>query len=275
MTAPVIDITGPATSTTRARPSRMTWRGTVRAEAIRFRSLPANRWMLLATLVTTASLAGLEAAFWADDTVITAAAGHTVIALGGIIVTQLVVGVLGALSITSEYAHGSIVPSLLAVPRRSWLLSAKAGVLVVAVLPATVVGGAISFLMTGALLERGGHATQALTDPGVLTSILGASAYLTAIALIGLALGTLLRSTAGTVTLVTGGVYVLPELVQLALPASIGDAVGPYLPPSVGEALWTPLPGDLLSRPVAAVVLGAWLVALLGAAAIRLHRRDA
>lgn len=256
--------------------ARMTWGGSVRAEAIRFWSLTGYRMTMLAALLSTGTLAGMEVAFWAEDETVAPGVGHTLTALSGILLTQLVVGVVGALWMTSEYAHGSIVPSLLAVPRRSWVLSTKAVVLATAVFPVTLLGGLLSFFATGVLIERDGLAAQSITDPGVLASIVGAAAYLTAVALIGLGIGTLLRSTAGAIAVVTGLIYIFPELAGMVLPASLRDAVGPYLPSAAGEALWTPAVTDeLLSRPAAGGVMTAWLLLALGLGAVALIRRDA
>lgn len=46
------------------------------------------------------------------------------------------------------------------------------------------------------VLGAGGAATASLGDPGVLRAVLGTAGHLTGVALVGLALGTLLRGTA-------------------------------------------------------------------------------
>ena len=89
----------------------------------------------------------------------------------GSMFTVLIMGVLGALSITSEYASGLILSSLTAVPARTPMLLAKA--LVVAALGFAVgvlssFGGALIAALT---LGSGGF--SALADPAVLVSLLG------------------------------------------------------------------------------------------------------
>lgn len=257
------------------RSARMTWAGSVKAESIRFWSLTSNRWALLATAITTGFLAAMEAAFWSEGEPVIPDVGHTYMALSGLIITQLIVAVMGALSMTSEYGNGSIVTSTLAVPKRTWILSAKAVVLAMAVFPVTLIGGVASFLVTGQLLDTSVQDLQSITDSGVLTSILGSAAYLTAVTLIGLGIGALIRSTAGAVAIVTGALAFLPELVRMILPNSVYDTVGKYLPTSAGESLWSPVDhGDLLSTPVAAIVLTGWALAILISGAITMTQRD-
>lgn len=254
---------------------RVTWTGTLRAEFIRFWSLRSNRWTLLSALVSTAALASVSAAFWSEDEPVVPGVGHTLEALYGLVITQVIVGVMGALSMASEYGSGSIISSTLAVPKRHWRLTAKTVVLAAAVFPTALGGGVLSFFATGALLDPGQHHIQSITDSGVLTSIFGSAVFLTAITLLGLGIGTLIRSTAGSVAIVTGGLYILPELARVLLPASWFDVAGRYLPSMAGEALWSPVESpDLLSGPMAAAALVAWAGAALLAGGVSLVRRD-
>jgi hypothetical protein len=76
------------------------------------------------------------------------------------------------------------------------------------------------------------------SDDGVLRSVLGMAGYLTAIALMGLGLGILLRSAASSIGVVIGGVIVLPTLAGALLPASL-DSVLKFLPSSAAAAFTT------------------------------------
>jgi hypothetical protein len=73
-------------------------------------------------------------------------------------------------------------------------------------------------------LSAGDSTTVALTDDGVLSSVLGMAGYLTAVALMGLGLGTLLRSVASSIGVLLGGVMVLPTIAGALLPASLDSA---------------------------------------------------
>lgn len=254
---------------------RVTWTGALRAESIRFWSLRSNQWTLLAALMSTAALASISTAFWNEDEPMVPEVGHTLEALSGLVITQVIVGVMGALMMASEYSTGSITSSTLAVPKRHFTLTAKAAVLPAAVFPVALTGGVISFFATGSLLDPAQHQVQSITETDVLASLLGSAVYLTAVALLGLGIGTLIRSIAGSVAIVTGGLYILPELARMILPSSWYDTVGKYLPSVAGEALWRPVESpDLLSGPVAAATLAAWVGAALLAGGVALLRRD-
>ena len=116
---------------------------------------------------------------------------------------------------------------------------------------------------------------MALTDDGVLRSVLGMAAYITAIALIGLGLGILLRSAASSIGVLIAGVMVLPTLAGALLPASL-DPVLQFLPSSAAAAFTTVTPaGDsVLGATAGTLVLTAWVTLALGAAVLAITRRD-
>jgi ABC-type transport system involved in multi-copper enzyme maturation permease subunit len=179
----------------------------------------------------------------------------------------LVLGVLGALQMSGEYATGTIAVSLTAVPRRWTLLVAKALVLVAVVAPLSVA------MSGGAVLVA-----DAVVDAGVAFSweaVLGNAAYLTAVALLGLGLATVVRGTAMSITVLVSLVFVLPPLVPL-LPWSWVQTAADYSPAVAGQSLVTTLPGVAVVGDVAALwTLAAWTLVPLAAGAIRLTRRDA
>src|SRR5665647_3015841 len=76
----------------------------------------------------------------------------------------------------------------------------------------------------------------ALSDPGVTRALWGNVAYLVGVTLMGLALGSLLRSSAGGIATLFAGLLVVPGLLGLVLPDSWGNAVLPYLPDSAGQS---------------------------------------
>ena len=128
------------------------------------------------------------------------------------IVAQLVIGVLGILVVTSEYATGLVRTSLAATPRRHRLLAAK---VVVASAVAVVAGQALmvaAFLLGQALLAGQGVPHAALDDPGVLSAVAGGGLYLSAIALLAIGLGTIMRATAGALATLVGIVFLVPAL---------------------------------------------------------------
>lgn len=112
---------------------------------------------------------------------------------------QLALGVLGVLVTAGEYSTGMIRSTLAAVPRRLPVLWSKAAVFGLVALVVGMVGGFVAFLF-GSGIVSGTPATMSLSDAGVLRSLLGAGLYLGLVGVIGAALGALLRSVAGGIS---------------------------------------------------------------------------
>jgi ABC-type transport system involved in multi-copper enzyme maturation permease subunit len=109
----------------------------------------------------------------------------------------------------------------------------------------------------------------------VVRSLLGVGAYLGLVAVIGVSLGALLRSTAGGISTLVGALLLVPGLASL-LPASWRGHVVQYLPSNAGESIFSlhPNPG-MLSAGAGLLVLLGWTALALGGAALRLKRSDA
>ena len=94
--------------------------------------------------------------------------------------------------------------------------------------------------------------------------------------LLALAIGTMIRHTAGAISTIIGIVFVLPILTGL-LPSSWGAHINAYLPEQAGTLITHTheQSGDLLSPWRGLGVLCIWTVLALAAAAYLLERRDA
>jgi ABC-type transport system involved in multi-copper enzyme maturation permease subunit len=195
-------------------------------------------------------------------------------ALQGHFIAQLAIGVLGVLVISGEYATGMIRATLVAVPKRLPVLWAKSTVFGAVALVTMTIASFIAFFATQAVLST--HQLQTtISQPGVLRAVIGSGLYLTVIALIGVAMGTLLRNTAAAITAVVGLLMLLPALIDL-LPSSISQHILPYLPSRAGSALISvhQQAGALSPWAGFAVMCGYAVVAMAGAAYV-LKRRDA
>ena len=192
----------------------------------------------------------------------------------GVGLGQLAIGVLGVLVITSEYSTGVIRASLLAVPRRLPVLAAKAVVFAVLLLVVTEIVAFCSFFVGSAILHA--HVPVSLSGSGVTRAVVGAGLYLTVLGLLALAIGTMIRHTAGAISTIIGVVFVLPILSGL-LPSSWGAHINAYLPEQAGTLITHTheQSGDLLSPWQGFGVLCIWTVLALAAAAYLLERRDA
>lgn len=192
----------------------------------------------------------------------------------GVSLGQLAVCVLGVLVMTTEYSTGVIRASLLAVARRLPMLAAKATVFAALIL---VVGEVVTFgsFFVGAAILRS-HVTVTLGDPGVARAVIGTGLVLAVLGVFALAIGTLVRHTAGAIATVIGVVLVLPILSGL-LPGNWGAHVNAYLPEQAGGLIVQAHrhQGDLLSAWQGFGVFCIWTAILLALAAYLLRRRDA
>ena len=145
--------------------------------------------------------------------------------LQGVQIGLLVAIVLGVLAATGEYKTGLIRSTLAATPRRGRLLAAKAIVVGAVVFAAGLAACAIAFALAQPILRRRGmrppaYAYRSLAEPEVLRAVIGTAAVLALLAVLGLAVGVLLRRPSRAIPLMIG-VVLVPQLVgaQLSLGA--------------------------------------------------------
>lgn len=195
--------------------------------------------------------------------------------LAGANFAVLVVAVFGAVVGAREYSTGMIRTTLTAVPKRLPVLWGKIATLTGVLAPVLFVGVLVSFFLGMEILGSGDAATLSWSDDGVARAVLGTAAYLLGLGVIGLAIGSLLRSTAGGIGTVIGAVLFIPTLASALLPDS-WDGVLKYLPSNAGMAFTSVSPGDTLLSPSAGMaVFAAWVVVAVAGAAVALKRRDA
>ena len=187
--------------------------------------------------------------------------------------SQLAVCVLGVLVVTSEYTTGTIRASMLAVPRRIPVLTAKVVLFAGVTFIVAEVAAFSSFFLGAAILSS--HVPVSLTGPGVLRAVIGAGLYISMLGVFAIAVGTLIRHTAAAITGIIGFVLVLAPL-TLLLPGNLGRYVYAYLPTNAGQQLATTgQSADALLSPWQGFgVFALWTAALLSLAAYLLQRRD-
>lgn len=232
-----------------------------RMEWIKLRSLRSTWWTLA---VTAGGAIGIGAAVGANTK--NASGDLTNNALAGIVPGLLLAGVLGVLTMTSEYTSAMIRATLTATPNRPLLLTAKAAMFGATALIVGEATAFIAFIAGGATVPdaiRG----PALSDPGVLRAVLMSGAGFCLIGVLGLGLGAIIRHTPAAISVLVGGVFVGAQFL-----AALSHAILAYLPISiVGNSLattqhldgtvapWTGL-GVLCLYAVAALAVGAWLL---------------
>jgi ABC-2 type transport system permease protein len=194
------------------------------SEWTKLRSVRSTFWTLLITAVTALGGSVILAFSSASD-------GKTPfdqvasIYLAWLEYPVLAIGILGLLAFTSEFSTGQIRTTLTAVPRRLAVLAAKAGVVgALALVSGELLSFAAFFLSEGILSRH--HRGIALTQPGALRAAVSAGVSLFAIALVGVALGAIIRHTAGAVAALPALIY-LP-LVALSLPVPWNERIGRF-----------------------------------------------
>jgi ABC-type transport system involved in multi-copper enzyme maturation permease subunit len=251
----------------------------LRSEWTKLRSVRSTVWALLATVGITVGFGTLFCLAYAaryDRLALSErrTVEPTLLSLRGVFLSSLAIGVLGVLVITAEYATGMIRSTFAAVPQRRSVLAAKAIVFGVVATIVSFASAFAAFAIGQAILNRK-HLGVSLSDPTVLRAVLGAGAYLTIVGLLGLALGAILRRTAGAIATLVALVFIADLLVQ-ALPDPWNTDVGKFLPGNAGLALFSVRqdPGRLTPGS-AFVVLLIWLAVTFAIAAVALTRRDA
>jgi ABC-2 type transport system permease protein len=252
--------------------------GVLRSEWTKFRSVRSSTWTIVALLGLTVLIGALscvgEASSWASESPIRRAAfDPTGFSLDGLLFSQMAVGVLAVLTMSSEYGTGLIRSTLAAVPNRRLVLAAKAAVLTPVVL---IVGEVVSFasFLLGQAILSGSAPSASLADPGVLQAVALGGVYLAVLALFGLGIATVVRHTAGAISTFVGVVLVIPLIVQ-ALPSSIANNVGKFLPSNIGHTMTSVhSPPHSLSPGVGLIVLCVYAGVALAAGAWLIVHRD-
>jgi len=271
--------------------------GTIGSEFTKLRSVRSTYWTIAAMAIVSVGFAAIAGFAIANNLhnnpANKAGMDATQASLGGFFeLGQLIIAVLGALTITSEYSTGMIRTSLTAMPRRGTVYAAKLLVFSTVTLVVSLITSFIAFFGGQAAMSGSGvsaslfhsitipaNAVQngpagnvtfsgtIVISPGtVLTAIIGTALFVTAAALIAFGLGAIIRHSAGAITSAIGLLFVIPIIVQL-LPDTwrwdivrfFPDAAGRVLSVTIGQTnphLWSAWPQFGVTLAYAAVLLG-------------------
>jgi ABC-2 type transport system permease protein len=279
-TSPAVPVTDAAALPPRRQAA---FAGLLLSEWTKIRSVRSTVWTLILfvvlTIGLTAGITALVVGSWGrpgsrDGQARIIADPVGFILGGGIGLGQLTICVLGVLVITSEYSTGVIRASLLAVPRRIPMLIAKLVVFATMLVVLSEIVAFGSFFLGSLLLHS--KVPVALSDPGVTRAVVGAGLYLTVLGLFAVAIGALIRHTAGAIATVIGVAFVLPIITNF-LPGSWGHHINSYLPEQAGSMIYQThqQPDQLLTSWQGFGVFCVWTALLLGVAGYLLVRRDA
>lgn len=241
----------------------------VAAEWVKLRTIPVG-WGLLAAAVVLSAAAVSGAILSADGAGITL--GSTVGIRRALHVTgtgSILVLVLGVVISAGEYRTQTATDTFLTTPRRHWVLGAKLTL-------AAVVGAVFGLVSSGVafglahVLYAVEDATFPTTDPEVWLTLGGAVLYATLFALLGVAVGHLVRN---QIVAIVGALAWLLIVENLLI--NFSAELSRWLPGGAGQAIVrTPQPGLLDPLPAAAL-LASYAAAIAAAGLYAAANRDA
>jgi ABC-type transport system involved in multi-copper enzyme maturation permease subunit len=258
---------------------RVSFAGALRSEFTKIRSVRSTYWTLLAMFVVVVGFGAL--ASWGR-------ASHggpagpffdpTRQSLAGLYIGQLIIGVLGVLTISSEYSTGMIRSTLTTNPHRGLMIAAKGVVFTVVALVTSLVTSFTAFFLGQALMSSH-HLSTTIGSPGVLRAVIGGALFLTACGVLAFGLGLLIRHSAGGIGAMVGLLFVVTIVVNF-LPSSWQNDVDKWVPALAGGQVWMVQPQPPGSTPMfgpwpSLAVLCGWAALAVVSAVILFRRRDA
>lgn len=254
-----------------------------------FLSIFASEWSKLAALRSThVTLAIGFALSIATSALVSVAIGSTrdswnpnfnpiTVSMVGTIFALIVYSVFAVLVGSREYSSGLIRLTLSATPRRGRVLAAKFALVVLITLVLGELTTVSMFFAGQAILGAYGMPTASLADPDAFRMVVGLGATMIFFPTVGLALGVILRSTAGGITAVLGLLW-LPQIFGEFVPMWWRENILSLLPSNGLDSMTVSHiePSPAFSDPaVGAVIAATWLAVAVSAAFFAFTRRDA
>lgn len=255
-------------------PGRYRFGHAMRMEWIKLRSLRSTAWAVVLVVVSMIAMGVVVMAHTRAPSSASARASFdpTNNVLAGVAIGQLVLGALGVLVMTGEYASGMIRATLAVIPNRPLLFAAKAAVFGAIAL---AVGEIVAFgaFFAGRAALAASVPRPELGQPGVARAVVLSGVYLFLVALLGLGLGAITRHTAAAIGAFVGVVFVLPLIAE----GVVGPSVSKYFPTMIaGNSMGSAKPVENMLSPWAGSgVMCGYAVLVLGVGGWLLSRRDA
>lgn len=261
------------------------------AAAPRFATTLASEWTKLWTVRFTRAMLSLALALAAASALVfllttSVTRGETLAnmppldvagtSLLGVDFANLVLLVLSASAVASEYSTGMIRLTLAATPRRLRVLAAKTTVFAASALLAGTLAALTAFGVGQLVLLAQGVPAMEPGNPRLLRLVFGSALTVPFYSLLAVAFAFITRNTGGAVAAVVA-VMSVPAVVG-ALPEWWQGLLLPFLPASALHSLSGAASPDALeyiAAGVAAAVLASWTVVSLVAAYVSFARRDA
>lgn len=219
----------------------------------------------LALVVTISTIAALAGDFAPDDQAV------ELLEISGLV--QFFALVLGILIVATEFRHGTITPSLLAVPNRVRLVLAK----LLASLGAGALLGLVATTVCAAIILPVLSARDVdiidTNSTAVIELIAGNAVASALFAAIGVGLGALVRNQVGAIIGALGWIFLVEPL--LGIIPGFDDVIAKWFPSGAANAAaGTASADDALGQIPASLLLAAYAAAFVAAGIVMIRRRD-
>ena len=233
----------------------------LRSEWIKIRTVRVNFVLAIIAGAFPIIIVALVAALTSDIR----QAGDDLVGLvtGTMIVTALLLGVIGALNLTTEYSHNTIRTTFAAVPQRRNVLFAKALVSVVICVVYAAIIEVVTYAV-GSVILNGRDANVELSGEDK-AAMAGLVALVGLLVLLGFGLGLIIRNSPATITTFILWPLLLESIARGVLEAAGVDNATPWLPYQSAFTMANPDPdpsdpGRLRAGLFLAVIVLAFLV---------------
>lgn len=257
-------------------------RDAVRTEWVKLRTVPGPAWLLTGAVVLSVGVSAAALAANRCPAGMTCPVDTTKLTLTGIQFGQAVVAILAILPVCNEYSTGMIRVTLAAMPRRSAVLAAKAGLVCSLVLVAGTIA-VLGSVLAGRLILPGHGFTSArgfpalsLADGPTLRAVAGSVLYLGLIALLSAGIAAMVRDPAASAGVVLGALYLFPIIAAFVGNPRWHDRIERYSPMAgLNIQASTGLRGLAISPWAGLGVMAIWAAAAVLGGGLLLRHRNA
>jgi len=248
---------------------------TIRSEWIKLRTVRMNFVLFILAVAFPVVVSVLVAALASiDDLKI-----HDVVGLvtGSSVVTALLLGVVGAVSISAEFAHGTIRPTFAATPKRMRVLISKAVVVALFAAIAEALVVVFCYAVSSAIVSSRGARLSLSDQPEARSALIGIVVFAVIVSLLGFGIGMVIRNTPAAVAVLILWPLVVENIIIAILSAAGVNNPQKFLPYISGFGLGNPNAptSESLSRVNGGLYFGAVTAVVAMAGALITARRDA
>jgi ABC-2 type transport system permease protein len=249
---------------------------TIRSEWLKLRTVRVHIVLSIVAIAFPVIVAVLASSFGSDpENVRTSELAENI--TGTALISVMLLGAIAAISLTSEFAHGTIRPTYAATPNRVHVMVAKLFVnsVVAGILTSALV--AVCWVLAAAIHNNRGADISLSIDDGSVGVLTGLVVLAVIITWFAFGIGLIVRNSSATVTFLLLWPLVIENILAGVFSLLNVDGLTKWLPYRAGfEAAMLATPGDdALGRPAGWLWFGVFSAALVGLGLVANVKRDA